>query len=215
MAIEDETENEMDFASAMELFFRPPHAGRIEGWVSTLFLCRKELQDCLIGTVVEESRLLTHEHHRLFATAMVTLSGIELLAQIAATPSVSTKRSRMFTEFVVNYSKDTPLALNHHEAEVLLNFRNALSHTFGLYHLGKEGTVVPMWLVDQNAEAPVVRSRGDGYEVCIDSLVELFLHTINSYRTAVETVEHLRPNFLNKVMTYGRIHVRGPHIVSL
>lgn len=210
MRTDSQHEPPLEFAEAIEMFFMPPTVELREGWVSTLYLCRRELQDCLIGKIVDESELLEHRHHRLFATALVALSGIELLATVA--PNISGNRRTRFITFLTNYSATTPLAMTEESASVLLDFRNALSHTFGLFHLGEGGEIVRIYLIDQNAETPVVREREDGYEVFIDSLVEVFLYTAYSLRSALQADDTLASAFVNNVMAYGRIYFRGPHI---
>ena len=202
-----------DLAGAIDVFFRDPQVDPVDGWVSTLFLCRRELQDCLIGTVIEERLILTHDHHqRFFATAMVAFAGMELLAGFAR-PGKS-GRGRMFVEFATTYSRGTPAEVTNNQAEVLWNFRNALSHTFGLFHFGPNGETVPMYLYDQDRSAPVVRERGRGWEICIDAFVELFLMTISRYREHLESDARMHAPFLEAFAKCGRLYVRGPHIAE-
>ena len=52
--------------------------------VSTLYLLRREIQDCLFGEIVEEDEASQKvPEHRLFASAMVIFAGFDLLAKFA------------------------------------------------------------------------------------------------------------------------------------
>lgn len=203
-----------DLEAALDLFFRPPQLEPVYGWVSTLFLCRKELQDCLIGTVVDEHEILNHDHHRLFATAMVTLAGIELLSQMRA--PVTNKR-KSFVAAVSQLSQETSTSVSEVEADMLWSFRNALSHTFGLFHLGSDGKVIPIFFYDQNEPAPVIRRlegpAGVAWEVCIDGLVELFLNLIRRVQMEIRSSPETQDVFLGNFRKHGRLRHRGPHFI--
>jgi len=196
---------------AMRLFFRTPRSNHVEGWTSTLCLCRRELQLCLIGKIVLEKRMLTHEHHRLFASTMVALSGIDLLSRMV--PGGQGKGAgAKFVAFVEEYSKETPIALTKEQAEAVWSFRNALSHTFGLYHVTRDGKAQRLWLYDQNDKAPVVRERDGGWEICVDSVVELFLLLVRAVESRVALDADVQLYFLDAFHRYGKIYWRGPHI---
>lgn len=85
---------DVQFESAVEMFFREPPPGGVLGWVSPLCLCRQELQDCFVGQVVGKKHIFDHPHHRMFATAMVALSGIELLARMVPAPDTLRRKRR-------------------------------------------------------------------------------------------------------------------------
>ena len=67
----------------IDFFFAQPFPKQPGPFFSSLHLARQEMQDCLIGTVVAEDAILVYpgKRHRLFATVMVIMSGIDLLAQ--------------------------------------------------------------------------------------------------------------------------------------
>jgi hypothetical protein len=203
-----------DLEAALDLFFQAPHANRIDGWVSTLFLCRKELQDCLIGTVVAEAELLTHKHHRLFATAMVALSGFELLGQILPPPPVPPKtkqREEMFKRVVMEFGPAPGESISADQAGLLWSYRNALSHTFGLFHMDSFGRVVPIRFYDQNGPAPLVRKvihgddEGAEWEVNLDGIVETFLRAAWAVERHVRSTPALHGHFLQQFARYGRL----------
>ena len=65
-------------------FFAPPQPEQEGNSRSTLHLLRREAQDCLIGKLVPEENVIEeaqHEPHRLFATTMVLMTGVNLLAK--------------------------------------------------------------------------------------------------------------------------------------
>lgn len=196
---------------------RPRAPIPVYGWVSTLFLCRKELQDCFIGGVVDESEVLEIQPHRLFATAMVALSGIELLATMGPPPCAA-KRSDMFVSTATRFSVSSSIALSSEEATILWSFRNALSHTFGLFHLDENGAVVPIYVYSTDNPGPVVTRlespEGNvAWEICIESLVALFLNIVHAFETHTRTDHAAAEWFLPGFAKHGRIFHKGPHIV--
>jgi hypothetical protein len=62
--------------------------------------------------------MLTHQHHRLFATAMVAFVGVELLARMTSFNDTDGNRGR-FVHFVTTYSQRAEFAVNADEAEAL------------------------------------------------------------------------------------------------
>jgi hypothetical protein len=119
------------FEEAFELFFEVPRAERNDGWVSPMCLCRQELQDCFVGKIVGEENLLAHPPRRLFATAMVALSGIELMARMIPPSSKDASSRELFVAMMTTYSRLAKWPISGEHAQVLLRLRNALSHTFG------------------------------------------------------------------------------------
>ena len=73
----------------------------------------------------------------------------------------------------------------------MLRFRNALSHTFGPYDEDKAGQHTPLWVFSSDNPAPVVATREDGScEICIESLVRLFLHMVTAFRNHLQEAHH-------------------------
>jgi hypothetical protein len=141
---------------------------------------------------------------------MVALAGIELLSRMAQPPHNS------FVGFAVEYSAGTGVQVNDEEAKILRAFRNALSHTFGLFHVDSAG-VIPIFLFDQNSTAPVVMkvasAAGIAWEICIDSLVELFLVVIRQFEAHLRADQEAKQFFLSAFSKYGRLHYRSTHVV--
>jgi hypothetical protein len=209
----DFSRDTITFEQAFELFFEVPRTDRGEGWVSPMCLCRQELQDCFVGEIVGEENLLAHPPRRLFATAMVALSGIELMARMIPPPSKDAGSRELFIGMVTTYSKLAKWPVSNEHAKVLLRLRNSLSHTFGLFHEAKGGTHQPLYVFSSNSPEEVVRQRHDGsHEVCIEMLVRLFVLMVQAFRVHLLETPDLQPVFLAAFKKYGRLFHRGPHI---
>ena len=91
----------MTLQEQIDFFFAPPLPRQTGVSRSPLHLARQEMQDCLIGTLVAEDAISAHsgDPHRLFATVMVIMSGIDLLAKFHA-GSESAGVHHRFTAFV-------------------------------------------------------------------------------------------------------------------
>lgn len=206
-------QTETDRTARIDAFFLAPTKRTPDGDKSVLYLVRRELQDCLIGKVVSERRFLAQERRRrLFASAMVTFSGIDLLARL-----VSDARPReRFVRFLLRFGKSEDRSLTPPEADILWAYRNALMHSFGLHHI-ENGKRVPLWLFQQTDRAPVVHkcqlaNGGHGWELSLDDLVEMFLLAVQEYEAALRADATLQEAFFSAVDTYGTIHHRGVHI---
>jgi hypothetical protein len=74
----------MNLEEKIAFFFTPPARITELGTFSSLFMLRREAQDCLIGTVIDEDAVIMEAmrgEHRLFATLMVVAAGVDLLAK--------------------------------------------------------------------------------------------------------------------------------------
>ncbi|HEU5452486.1 MAG TPA: hypothetical protein VFU76_10895 [Terriglobales bacterium] len=128
--------NDVDF------FFTPPTVDparhrRDDQSYSVLYLLRREAQDCLIGTVIDEAAVRDYpgDKHRVFASTMVLLSGIDLLGQfLHPTGSVEARFTRFVTTYLYPNDADA--------AAALYAVRNALMHTFGLQDATRQLSLV-------------------------------------------------------------------------
>src|SRR5262245_58416970 len=130
----------LDLEAKIQFFFRAPTQRIVssdsEGTaVSSLFMLRSELQTCLFGFekhVDEELALQSAgaTRHRGLTSAIVMFTGIDLLAKFAVTddPPLTEKRRQgwIFTAFLQEFAD-----VREEDAETLLAFRNALTHSFG------------------------------------------------------------------------------------
>jgi hypothetical protein len=201
------------FEEAFELFFEPPSVDRGDGWVSPLCLCRQELQDCFVGEIVGEDRILDYPKHRLFASAMVALSGIELMARMIPPPQGSGGSGKLFLAFLASYSRLAGMALSEQQARLLLDLRNSLSHTFGLYSVDDKGAHQQLFVFSTDNPQEFVRQREEGgYEICVELLVRLLVRTVDAFQRHLLQTPHLHPHFMMGFHKYGRLFQRGPHV---
>jgi hypothetical protein len=89
----------------IDFFFAPPLPMQTGSPVITLHLNRREVQDCLLGDVIPEDRVLADpRRHRLFATAMVILAGIDLLAKFYAGSDATDQVGQRIVRFAERFS---------------------------------------------------------------------------------------------------------------
>lgn len=78
----------MNLEEKLGLFFKEPTIKPVQGQAQgTLYLLRREIQDCLIGKVLAEGQVpeeASKDPHRIFATVMVIAAGVDLLAKFYA-----------------------------------------------------------------------------------------------------------------------------------
>lgn len=170
---------------AVGFFFAPPEtdpsAHRTpEGYHSVLYLLRRELQDCLFGTVVPEAQVRAHDapeyrRYRLFATAMVLVSGLDLLGQFRAPLSSVEDR---FAGFVTTYLYPGDAAA----ATTLYGVRNALLHTFGLHDATKQLALTIQPPAHDPAGRRAVSQAGDSWVVELGQLYDDFVRAVAAYR---------------------------------
>jgi hypothetical protein len=197
----------------IDTFFRAPTEGQRNGPVSVLYLLRREVQDCLIGTVITEDRVLAHQNRkRLFASAMLIFTGVDLLAKFAAGDDRPGGVRARFVAFLMRFGRNRPRReepcrqLTESEAHALYRFRNGLMHSFGMYTEDKGGTIVGMTLFQSDQPCPVVQQREDGtWELSIDDLYEMFFKAILGYREALSTDPVLPDKFGRMFDSYGTI----------
>jgi hypothetical protein len=185
--------NDVDF------FFTPPTVEparhrRDDQSYSVLYLLRREAQDCLLGTVIDEAAVRHYpgDKHRVFATTMVLLSGLDLLGQFRnPTASVETR----FTQFVRTY-----LYPHEHDAALaLFAVRNALIHTFGLQDATRQLSLVLDQPSARSIQPAAVTTAGNQATVNVLQLFDDVVRAVNRYyrdvRTPGEAHDELRQHF--------------------
>lgn len=176
----------------------PPSVGQI----STLYLLRREMQDCMIGVVGAEEHVLQRPtRHRMFASLMVMCAGIDLLARFAARTEKRGGRER-FIDFLETFA-----GLDREHGEMVLSYRNALMHSFGLYHEDANRAFVPLVVFQSDQQSAVVSPEGDGWSLSFDDLYEHLYQAIRAYRRALETDAMLRGRFESLYPKYGLLYV--------
>lgn len=105
--------------------------------MSTLHLARREIQDCLSGTVIDEEHVVDaalREPHRLFATAMVIMAAIDLLAKFYTGSDETGKAGARIKAFTARFIFDGHPSAERFAEVLYLGLRNPLLHSFTLYN---------------------------------------------------------------------------------
>jgi hypothetical protein len=190
----------------MNEFFRPPtDAIPPSGVVSPLYLLRREIQDCLIGKVIDESRVREEpQRHRLFASTMVIFAGIDLLGKFAFPELAMRER---FCSFISTYGTTPLTPIGDAEAKAILRYRNGLMHQFGLEVENVDGVLFPMFMFQDDKPAPVIQRGEAGWQLSIDDLYVMFVGSIERYRDALRRSPSMMVSFLTAYRDYGRIQI--------
>jgi hypothetical protein len=146
----------MNLDEKIAFFFTPPARIAEPGSFSSLFMLRREIQDCLIGKVIDEDAVIDEAmrgEHRLFATLMVVAAGVDLLAKFyAGSDDIGGVRARI-KNFAARYmfaeAKDPARS-----AEILYQgIRNPLLHSFTLYDRKFE-----IWLMNRQPGFDIIEN---------------------------------------------------------
>jgi hypothetical protein len=195
----------------VDFFFTPPtvdpalHCRAAQSY-SVLYLLRREAQDCLLGTVIDEAAVRHYpgDKHRVFATTMVLLSGLDLLGQFRD-PTASVEKR--FTEFVSSY-------LYPHEddaAQALFAVRNALMHTFGLQDATRQLSLVLDQPLARGIQPAAVTTAGNRAVINVLQLFDDVVRAVGRYyrdvRTPGEAHDALRQHFAAMFQKAGTIRL--------
>ena len=196
----------MTFQEKVDWFFAPPEPEQFGEARSTLHMLRREVQDCFIGTVLPEDQVIAEAHinpHRLFATMMVLMAGIDLLAKMyAGSDDKGHVRSR-FVEFSRKY-----VVVGRGDAEeraqaLYLGLRNPLVHSFTLH--SEEYTM--RLVLFQADDAPVWLRRSDVKQVIVSiaGVFKGFVRAVNEYERDLRADTELQRRFETMFEKYGEI----------
>ncbi len=194
-------------------FFTPPETITPDDGPSVLCLLRREIQECLVGSVRTEGDLVEQlinpcDHpatHHLFASTMLMLTGIDLLAKFYAGCD-SDGVGKRFNNFAQKYIPHTP-------EDALYALRNSLLHSFGLYNKDKKlglSNSPPSGPNDALHTAPSVHDKADGLGVYIPLLYRDFVGAIEGYKDDLRCGEDkslLQDNFARMHPKYGTLRI--------
>jgi len=194
----------MTLEEKVAFFFKPPAPITELGTLSSLFLLRREAQDCLIGKVMEEDAVIdeamTRGEHRLFATLMVVTAGVDLLAKFYAGSDDIGSVGARFKEFAARYM--FPNAANPtRSAEILYQgLRNPLLHSFTLYDRKLEISLVnrqPQFDIIENPE------KTGHVLISIEGLYLAFVRGLRAYHAELVNSADLLGKFESMFEKYG------------
>jgi hypothetical protein len=212
---EEEAREGMTEQEQITFFFAPPVPEQSGDARSPLHLLRREVQDCFIGRFVSEDQVLAiaaKERHRLFATVMVMMAGIDLLSKFYAGDASTLKVGERFTAFTKAFMfKGYSAAEAEKLSDVLwVGCRNPILHSF---HLKNDSYRITLASAPELAKGPVWRAKGqpDTFAVSVEGLYQAFVNAVAAYQAELLVRPELRTNF-KSVLSLGRI---GMHTYTM
>jgi hypothetical protein len=208
MGTADEHEVPMTVLEKINFFFAPPLPMQADGLVSPLHLARRESQSCFLDDVIPEDRLSDNQRppRRLFATMMVLMAGIDLLAKFHAGSDDIGKVGDRMKAFVSTFLfAGDPRAVEF--ADVLyIGCRNPLLHSFTLHQ--KKYLVA---LVLRGGTLAIWRTRGNPevYMIDVEGLFHAFFKAVAAYEAVLRIDPDLQQNFEKMFESYGTLGFAG------
>jgi hypothetical protein len=209
----------------IETFFTPPEdVDAKEGRHSVLCQLRREIQECLVDADPQpEAALLralsdptrTPEVRRLFASTMLTLGGIDLLAKFLdgrdthRPGEVGCRFERFVRRYMGRAGPEAPSAL--------YAVRNTLMHSFGLYDTRTRRWIQLTAGAPLAPTTPAVSGAVGAWQVDVLALYRDFVDAIGDYRAALRgdtgsmpigTSPSLQDRFAGMYPRYGTLVVR-------
>jgi hypothetical protein len=188
----------------LAFFFHPSEQDWNETVHSTLYLLRREVQVCLIGRVGPEIDVVRADgRDRLFASAMVMFAGFDLLAKFHAGDDGRGQATDRFNRFLRSYA-----AVDEFQARAVSAYRNALMHSFGLYHEDrKAGTQVQLSLSPDRSGGHILAFESGAWILNLDDLFMGFRGPVASFRAALTRDHALQARFNTTFPKYGCVAV--------
>ena len=183
---------------------QPTEAGTYgSGTYSSLFLVRREAQDCLIGKVLHEDAVVEEAmrgEHRLFATLMVVMAGVDLLAKFYAGSDEVGGVSARIRNFAARYMFPTSKDPGRSALVLYLGLRNPLLHSFTLYDQQRE-----IWLVNRRPDFDILENpeKPDHFLVSVEGVYLAFVRGLRAYHEELVGNDDLRNRFESMYEKYG------------
>jgi hypothetical protein len=193
----------MSLDDKIAFFFKQPAPITELGTFSSLFMLRREAQDCLIGKVIDEDAVISEamrEEHRLFATLMVILAGVDLLSKFYAGLDDNGGVGARIKEFAARYMFPNAKNPDRSAMALYLGLRNPLLHSFTLYDRQLEIWVVnrrPNFDIFENPEKP------GHFLISVEGVYLAFVRGLKAYHAELATSTDLRTKFEAMYEKYG------------
>jgi hypothetical protein len=208
-----------DYSRRAGLFFEAPEAADHEflNNKSTLRLLRREIQMCFFdaGVRSEAEAVASAEgsERRVFATASLCMTGLDLLAKFWAGDDGAGRNKQMprFTAFSRRYIAQGGSLLSTDQAQGLYFARSAMVHSFGPFHRGEDRLSFHVSHPARETALTVTKSRTpDGkrdklYTLYIRGLYAAFVGSIARYREDLERDSELQHRFQMMYPRYGSV----------
>jgi hypothetical protein len=202
----------MTTAEKIDLFFKNPVIEPDGPTQGVLYLLRREVQDCFIGKVVAEDQVIAEsqkDRHRLYATVMVIMAGIDLLAKFHAgsdeNGGVGPRIRAFATEFVF-----TGLLSAQLFSEVLYEgCRNPMLHSFALHNKRFRMTLVQGF---SDGVIRTVRGQPDWFVLSVEGLYVAFVQAVKACEVQVRRTPKAQENFVKMFDDYGSIGMQSYYV---
>jgi hypothetical protein len=193
----------MTLDEKIAFYFKPPAPIKELGTFSSLFMLRREAQDCLIGKVVDEDAVIEEAmrgEHRLFATLMVVMAGVDLLAKLYAGSDDLGGVGTRIKSFAARYRFQNA-ADPARSAEILYQgIRNPLLHSFTLYDRKLE-----IWLINRQPQFDIFENpeKPGHVLVSIEGVYLAFVRGLRAYHAELVNSADLLVKFESMYEKYG------------
>ena len=184
-------------------FFMQPAPITELGTFSSLFMLRCEAQDCLIGKVIDEDEVIDAAmlgEHRLFATLMVLMAGVDLLAKFYAGSDDSGGVGTRIKDFATRYMFPNAKDPGRSALALYLGLRNPLLHSFTLYERKLE-----IWLVNRQPSFDIIENpeRPDHFLISVEGVYLAFVRGLRGCHEELVTRADLQAKFEAMYERYG------------
>ena len=172
--------------------------------MSTLFMLRREIQFCLIGDLTDEDSVIPvameKGEYRLFASLMVTMAGVDLLAKFWAGSDQIGKVGERIVGFAERY-----MFANHanpkRSGEILYQaIRNPLLHSFTLYDKKLE-----IWLFNRQPGFDILENpqKAGHVLISVEGVYIAFIRGLKAYHDELLGSADLKAKFEAMYENYG------------
>ena len=199
----------MTLHEQITFFFAPPDLEQQGDLRSPLHLVRREAQDCLIGKLVSEDSVVVEAHkgpHRLFATTMVLMAGIDLLAKFCAGSDEPRKAGERIMKFCERFLFNGLKQAARLSQVLYYGCRNPVLHSFTLHNQRYRITLTTGF---SHGVIRTVRGQPDLFVISIEGLYLGFVQSCRSYEAALRADQGLQERFASMFPKYGTIQFQS------
>lgn len=194
----------------------PPEQAIKDNKQSVLYLLRREIQDCFIGTVIDEAQVtsqLYEKRRRLFATTVMIFAGIDLLGKFVAGTNCKGKANGDVTSRFTGFAKDF-MGLSADQASAVYKFRNAMLHSFGLFD-DREQKTLSFQALPEKIKIGVISQTSDGWLLHLPDLFDAFVQGVEKYRYKLDSDSALKQNFGQAFPFYGWLFAPQNEVIAV
>ncbi len=195
----------MTIEEEIDFFFAPPEPEQSGPLRSPLHLVRREIQDCFIGKLVPEERVVEEalrEPHRLFATTMVIMAAIDLLAKFYSGSDSPREAGQRIIGFCQRFLFEGIPSARQLAEVVYFGCRNPMLHSFTLHNDRYRMTLTTGFA---HGAIRTVPQQPDLFVISIEGLYAAFSQGCSRYEQALRGDPDLRRKFAAMFPKYGSL----------